>query len=115
MLGVSDIQTWVRDQEARLQVLSKGLGKVPAPPGSPRLLWVANVHLPAVLHTATPLHMYILGVSYRHIAPLVPDVILSCTMALPYCGQNRVYFKQDRGIKLILTGFHRHRNPLFHQ
>lgn len=75
---MADIQIWVRDQEARLQVLSKGLGKVPAPPGSPRLLWVANVHFPAVLHTATQLHMCILSVSYRHIAPLVPDVVLSC-------------------------------------
>lgn len=79
------IQIWVRDQEGRLQVLSKGLRREPAPPGLPALLWVANVRLPAslrllpaVLHTATPLFVHILGASYGHIAAMVPDVLLSC-------------------------------------
>lgn len=104
---VAVIQIWARDQEARLQVLSKGLRKVPAPPGSPTLLWVANVRLSAMLHTATPLYMYVYGVSYRHIAPMVPDVVLSCWHCHGVC---KIGCKQEGGIKLILTSFQTHRN-----
>lgn len=43
-----------------------------------------------VLYTATALHMYTLGMSYRLNAPIRCDGVLAGTA---WCGQSRVHFK----------------------